>query len=319
MSKKRKATPQSSTLLDFFGKGSSTAGVRDTKKPRVKTVHHKPTVKHEPSEEVIVIDSDDDVVEVTPVRPAPKPVPTATATHAIHSAPGTSSKAESGSETTVLGDLSAPVCSSSKGCRADGRVPGPIVKSEPNITHALSMGSVTSVLPACNDNGSREPSPFGFPDMLAPIAPEHPVMPVPPVSGPSGLPDCSHDGASEGAITHNPNGSTEEDIAGDSDWDMGDDEMELLDVESQVKTEDTQTVDIDLTLDDDLPSTAEEQPVETCPICEKELAGFNAAVRLPCPHPLGSGVPDFCTGDSRPCRPMSECSPRHTSEHHCYR
>ena len=115
------------------------------------------------------------------------------------------------------------------------------------------------------------------------------VMPAPPVSGPSGLPDCSHDSTSEGAITHNPNGSTEEVIAGDSDWDMGDDEMELLDVESQVKIEDTQTVDIDLTLDDDIPSTAEEQPVETCPICEKELAGFNAAVRLPCPHLLGQG------------------------------
>ena len=48
-----------------------------------------------------------------------------------------------------------------------------------------------------------------------------------------------------------------------------------------VKAEDADTVDIDLTLDDneeEAVSTKEERSVEICPICERDLMGMNTMV-----------------------------------------
>ncbi len=84
MSRKRKepTTNQSSTILDFFGKGTAGSNSRDTKKlktngalPRRKSIPH---VKRELPEDIIVIeDSDDDSdVEISAIRPAPRPLQT---------------------------------------------------------------------------------------------------------------------------------------------------------------------------------------------------------------------------------------------------
>ena len=79
MAKKRKATPQSSTILDFFGNRSSGPGPGVAKKSRLREVapprKTSSTAGRGVPEEIIVIDSDEDeIVEVPVHRPSPKPI-----------------------------------------------------------------------------------------------------------------------------------------------------------------------------------------------------------------------------------------------------
>lgn len=287
MSKKRKSTPQSSTLLDFFGKGPTSVATRDGKRPRLKTVPHKTTLKHKPLplEQIIVIDSDsdsDDVVEVSPIRFPPKPTQTVG-----HGSCLKYRKAEPPYEISVLNALSAPTRSSLNRCEAPFEAEGTNISSEPHLNEfpTAEQRFATPLLDP-QDCDSRGPSPFGVPTMLVPA--EQCQGPVPPVSGRSGQPDCSH-GAMDDVSLSPPGDSDgltiEQALPEEGDWDMGDDEMkpvnvDLTEVTAWVGTdEDSQSVDIDLTMEVDDTPTPEEQAVESCPICEKVLAGLSHLVR----------------------------------------
>ena len=85
MSKKRKepSGSQSSTILHFFGKGAIGSKARDAKKLKSDggQAHRRsvPLLKRELPEDIIVIEDsddsdDDDAVEVSSIRPAPRPV-----------------------------------------------------------------------------------------------------------------------------------------------------------------------------------------------------------------------------------------------------
>ena len=160
----------------------------------------------------------------------------------------------------------------------------PVVKNEPDpsqytfgLPSALLVPPTEETQPA---EDGREPSPFGFPTLLATReqqdAAARPVCDVP------ALPDCSHDGMS-GEIPQcvQQDGEAcmvENVLLGTGDWDMGDDELELIEEDcNKVKLEED-AVDIDLTLDD-ATSSADEKPVESCPVCERELAGMSNSVR----------------------------------------
>ncbi|KAI0794502.1 hypothetical protein C8Q74DRAFT_1249143 [Fomes fomentarius] len=282
MSKKRKSTPQSSTLLDFFGKGPTSVSTRDGKRPRLKSVQPKTIIKHDSLEQIIVIDSDsdsDDVVEVSPIRFPPKPIQTVGHMGSCLK----HCKAESPYETSVLNALSAPTCSSLNRREANLEDKGTNITSEPHLNEfPTAEHRFATPLPEPQDCDSRGPSPFGVPTMLMPL--EQCQGPVPPVSGPSGLPDCSH-GVMDNVSLSPPGDSDdltiEQALREEGGWDMGDDEMKPVDVDLTEVTawagtdEDSQSVDIDLTMEVDDTPTPEEQPVECCPICEKELAGLS--------------------------------------------
>ena len=78
--RKRKETPQASTLHNFFGKGTHRRSSQDHKKfkSEAEGISNRVSARRidcKARGEVIVIDSDeDDVVEITPVRPVPKPI-----------------------------------------------------------------------------------------------------------------------------------------------------------------------------------------------------------------------------------------------------
>ena len=167
----------------------------------------------------------------------------------------------------------------------------PVVKNEPDpsqytfgLPSALLVPPTEETQPA---EDGREPSPFGFPTLLATReqqdAAARPVCDVP------ALPDCSHDGMS-GEIPQcvQQDGEAcmvENVLLGTGDWDMGDDELELIEEDcNKVKLEED-AVDIDLTLDD-ATSSADEKPVESCPVCERELAGMSNSVRTMTRHSI---------------------------------
>ncbi len=294
--KKRKETPQSFTLLDFFsGKDSSTSNTRTAKKPRVS---EKPSnrVKREVPDEVIVIDSsdEDDIVEVAIPQPDPKPGQSDTKGLEVTSA---FRGQEALGRASSLADLSARVCLSSGAREADGWMEGANGKSEDG--RAISQESLSFANTQPLHDGDRQQSPFGFPTMLA--TQDSTDVVVPPKVTHLGPLDCSHDGIADTAplpATEDA-GEVEDALLGNGDWATGDDEMELFDVDPEVKAEDIDSVDIDLTMDADPEVKAEdcnsvdldltleeddvasekEQPVESCPICERELAHMSTLVR----------------------------------------
>ena len=159
---------------------------------------------------------------------------------------------------------------------------GPPVKTDQytfGIPSALLLPSSPEKLP---EDDRREPSPFGFPALLA-MQKQQDAADPPATNDAPILPDYSHNGLyNQIPQSIQQNGDTcpvEHALLAAGDWDMGDDELELIEEEcNKVKAEDDDAVDIDLTLDDD-PSSAEEKPVESCPICERELVGMSNLVR----------------------------------------
>ncbi|KAI8996416.1 DNA repair metallo-beta-lactamase-domain-containing protein [Trametes punicea] len=293
MAKKRKQTPQSSTLLDFFNKESAATYPRETKKPRVKecvTSQQRTVKKYSvPPEEIIVIDSDEDeVVVCTSPGPAPKP---------MNSSP--------------YGTQESYVCKNE-----DAVVPAPAVvlgDLSPNVKSELE--DMFTGVPSTHSplNGSRDPSPFGFPDLLVPRTRQREVMPV--ESDLPGQKDCSQDRETADATAPDCPASpcnnldvVENPLLGDADWGMGDDEMEFCDVEAQVKREYLDEVDIDLTLEDELSGTSNDR-VESCPVCEKRLVGSSA-------NQIHEHV-DRCIGSvsssSKPLCPLTTLPALHTS------
>ncbi|RPD53375.1 hypothetical protein L227DRAFT_400466 [Lentinus tigrinus ALCF2SS1-6] len=274
--KKRKETPQSSTLLDFFGGKSTSSNTRNVKKARLagkKSIQ----VKREVPDEVIVIDSseEDDVVEVAIL-------PSDTKEHR--------GEEDFGRTSPILANFSTNV------------------KCEPTEDQdgvGLSESSLSFDILEPQDDQNREPSPFGFPTMLAVQGQSEPELAVPPKAAYPGPFDCSHDGtttvASPPLPTAEDASQVEDALLGAGEWGMGDDEMELcgldpevkaeesdsvdidltVDTDPEVKAEDSSSVDLDLTLedDDDCVPSGKEQPAESCPICEKELAGMSTVVR----------------------------------------
>ncbi|KAM5536570.1 hypothetical protein V8D89_009665 [Ganoderma adspersum] len=310
MSKKRKEpTNQSSTILDFFGKGSAASNTRDAKKlkangalPRRKSV---PPVKRELPEDIIIIEDsdDDDAVEVSAVRPAPRPLQNGSKANCELRCVSAGSGKETQPTTPVLGDFN------------------PIVKNEPDSSqYTFGLPSALLVPPTQEKQpveDRKEPSSFGFPTLLA--LREQQDAATPPVCDVPALPDCSHDGVSaqiprciqqdgEACLVENV-------LLGAGDWDMGDDELELIEEDcTKVKPEEEDPVDIDLTLDD-ATSSADEKPVESCPVCERELAGMNNAeihnhvdaCLNALPDPIAPGRNPACSASStsKPLRPLS--------------
>ncbi|PIL24631.1 hypothetical protein GSI_12515 [Ganoderma sinense ZZ0214-1] len=310
MSKKRKepTTNQSSTILDFFGKGSTASDSRDAKKPkngalaRRKGMHH---VKCELPEDIIVIedsDDDDDAVEVSAILPAPRPLQNASKGNCESKCISVGSGKETRSATPVVEDFR------------------PIVKDEPGSSqYTFGLPSALLVPSAPEEQstgGKREPSPFGFPALLVTQEQQDVVNP-PACETPIQL-DCAHDGARDQVLQCKQN--EEADLAdnvllGTGDWDMGDDELvRIEDDYDKVKAEEDDAVDIDLTLDD-ATSSAEEKPVESCPICEKELAGMSNLEIHDHVDACLNALPDSATPEinsassasssSKPLRPLS--------------
>ena len=156
-------------------------------------------------------------------------------------------------------------------------VAGIRIKSESNDT----LGTPSELLvPACSTpNDRRDPSPFGLPSMLLPqdgsSSAKLSSATSPPVPA-----DCSHD-ILRGGIPVPPARSVgEAALLGEGDWGMGDDEIEFVDdKDEKLPADDSNSTDIDLTLDDDVTAEREEGLVESCPICERELVGMSAVVR----------------------------------------
>lgn len=257
MARKRKELAQTSTLLDFFGRGNSAAEAREAKKLKVKdpTCPSKgaPAAKRDISSEIIVIDSsDEDDVSVSEVYPL------------------TDVRVREPRKVPVPKDLSTSPFAEISVCLQD--YSGSHIKEDPMAESSNALSIQMDVVEAATENMRREPSPFGFPTMLA--TPEQSEAAVPSVSEAA---DCSHDGLAS-VIAQAP---VEVDKARpeDDDWGMGDDELELVDYDPVIKEEDADSVDIDLTLEDEVAPAIEREAVESCPICEKELVGMDIQVR----------------------------------------
>ena len=290
--KKRKETAsQPSTLLDFFGKEkvSSDSTHRELKKAKTKTAPSARSVsrvKRESTDDVIVIDSsdDDDIVEVSSIRPAPKPLQPK-AEIPLENELQLSGGNEARSRSPVLRDLSASALSFTLGLHSNCTAEGPNVKSEQESCESV-FGLPSELLVPSSSTASgngREPSPFGCPSMLLtqdeqkPSVDSFSSMPAVPT-------ECSHDvlqnGLPPAPLEGLDDAGTSEALLGEGDWDMGDDEMNLIEGEPSAEDAiDEQSVDIDLTLDDDASGVKQEQPVEICPICEKQLEGMSSMVR----------------------------------------
>lgn len=292
--KKRKETPQSVTLHDFFaGKTSSSSNARNVKKARL-TGKSSTQVKREVPDEVIVIDSDEDEVSLLPsATKAPKVT--------------LLQDGERGrTPTPILADLSAPAYHSSELGEADGLVEGTNIKSElvdDGDDFGSAGGSLLSGVPRDQFERDREPSLFGFPSILATQDQSERDVAVPPKATDVSPLDCSHDGVATPAsippLFAEEACDVEDSLLGNGDWDTGDDEMELFGVNNEVKAEETDSVDIDLTIDvdaefkaedrnsvdldltleDDDDASGQEKPVESCPICDRELVGLSTLVR----------------------------------------
>ena len=114
MSKKRKEpTNQSSTILDFFGKGSTASNTRDAKKLKANgaLLRRKsvPPVKRGLPEDIIIIEDsdDDDAVEVSVVRLAPRPLQNGSKANCESRCVSAGSGNETQPTAPVLGDFSA--------------------------------------------------------------------------------------------------------------------------------------------------------------------------------------------------------------------
>ena len=191
------------------------------------------------------------------------------------------------------------------------------MKTEPGSSQSLFGDPSELLTPPSTTVSSdgREPSPFGLPSMLVEQEVSQSDAQLPPVTSFSAPVDCSHDAAQQGVPTsmlqHAEAQEVEAGLFGDESWGTGDDEIEFVDDVPKAETRDANSVDIDLTLDDDATNKCERRPVnlvETCPICERVLAGMDAAVRSPHVHSVHS--PMFDTERSRPCGLLSQRTPR---------
>lgn len=227
--------------------------MRDKKKAKFNT--RTTSASRNIAGEVIVIESsdDDDIEEVPAVRPAPKPLQTEVDTRPQPSASSKNVHSEVRHTTTVLADISAPVCTSWRICETDHRDQGRSVKSEPLLGHQqpgfgtssglLEHSSLSSSL--THVEGGRQPSPFGSPSLLAgDIKPSEP---------PTRSIDCSHDRQTSSLVLKVHKGIAVEDIVGlgAGDKNTGNDDVDLFDVDTDIQNDDGPSVDIDLTLDDE--------------------------------------------------------------------
>ena len=270
MVKKRKQTPQSSTLLDFFGKGLTSSTARTAKKARLAdpTYPKQDSAKSyvAKSKDIIVIDSDDDEVICVSPRPGPKPVQTRKDGHS--GLPPTSKTCAPHIADHVSGELSAHTCHSDIPSGTDVLIGGLVsIKSE---QQEVLPSSLPAGIPA---HGSRDISPFGFPELLVPRDVDNATGPPP-----TTLKDCSHDRNSSLQADIPP--PVDSAILEGAEWDMGDDELEFIDVETRVKPEVSEEVDIDLTIDDEDSRGDDGDLVESCPICTQRFVGMTAQVRL---------------------------------------
>ncbi|KAI0333874.1 hypothetical protein GY45DRAFT_189218 [Cubamyces sp. BRFM 1775] len=274
MARKRKQTPQSSTLLDFFGKGLTGSTAKTVKKARLTdpatSKQNLAKVCVANPEDIIVIDSDDDEVICVSPRPGSKPLQ-------VHAAmpPRSKTRVQEVADPRS-GELSAHACPPEEPPGTDALAGGVMkVKSEPqDVPPPLTSVDTPT-------HSTRDVSPFGYPALLVPKDVDGAVGPPP-----TALNECSHD--EESSLQVDTLTQVVGALAETAEWNMGDDELEFIDVETRVKPEVSEEVDIDLTIDgEDLP-VDDNGSVESCPVCTKRLHGLTVQVRLSNPSLLHS-------------------------------
>ncbi len=157
---------------------------------------------------------------------------------------------------------------------------------------------------------------FGFPYLLVSRDTQSEV--TPPENRAPCLEDASLECKAEDVPVANafaPSAQDIDDVEGileGDDWDMGDDEIEFVDVETKVKTEAFEDVDIDLTLEEEGDETSGDGrgAVESCPICDTQLIGMSTLVcQCSTSIPLDMAKTQMI-GNSRPCGSLHRCHSR---------
>lgn len=285
MANKRKQTPQASTLLDFFGKGATGSAPRQSKKPRTKptaSVKQSGRKRLPGPEDIIVIDSDEDDVDISAPQPCAKPLRSTSSNSAKQLLPKNADPALN-DKAPVLRDISALPSPSGSTQGTDTLAEDANVKSEPDG----SQESIAELRPSSPDKSSESVS-FGFPDLL--VARDTQSKAAPSESPTLCRGDSSSECKTEDVAVFNASAPSAQDtrevedalLEGD-DWDMGDDEIEFVDVETRVKAEASEEVDKDLTLEEEADGTSGDGggAIESCPICDRQLIGMSTLV---CPY-----------------------------------
>lgn len=273
MSKKRKDSAQSSTLLDFFGKGGSPAN----KKPKTQTQNRskKTPVKRErftvAPEDIIVIDSDDENDNIV----KPEPLDADFSDVEIVDQPSSRNRPSSRLTNGHSENVSPTKAASSHTSYGHAELLDP---PPPPVDGAIESFGIPYLLLEEGDNGS-----FGFPTLLNEPSkddlriPKECSIPSTPMLESSNtplkrpLPVTSNSNEEQCPISkpkHTPNRTNHLGVIdiSDDEWGTGDDEMAVentLNLDADISTT---FPDIDLTLDDD-PLEDVTPGSETCPIC----------------------------------------------------
>ena len=225
---------------------------------------------------------DEDVVEVHPSRPAPKPIQPAGSSGSGCVASG-SRRQRARCSSSPLVELSTYTTHPlARRLRLTG-MKDPNVKLEPELSDSIFGVPSDLLVPSTSTkrDATRDPSPFGVPFMLVDQGRLPQAHLVEPLEEPSLPVDCSHGTLQHGvpsSLQPEAECTPDEEVSRDGEWGTGDDEVEILEENSTVEIKDESCVDIDLTLDDDNVEK-DTQPVECCPICERKLKGMSTVVR----------------------------------------
>ncbi|KAH9951149.1 DNA repair metallo-beta-lactamase-domain-containing protein [Amylocystis lapponica] len=258
MAKKRKQTLQSATLHDFFGKSGGTQ-VKKKLKFKSEAVDAEPakptTTIGVSTQEIIVIDSDDDSVEACRTQAGGGVARTTQRTrNAVASSSKLTSDIQSLSHIVVEGDDRHYKPSVSEAREAQRCASPPDAMKSPS-TGASPFGQPSVLL----RSPSQELSLFGTPTLLLPSNPKsHPTT--------IAVQEVEMLDAEEQALWATQG----------EDWGMGDDEMDLVNPETVIEIDYDDEAEIDLTLEDTLsPLEDGKASVHTCPVCKKQMKNLS--------------------------------------------